>query len=153
MRKQQTLVIGTLLVVVFLGQGCATLVRGTTQRITITTDPSGAMATVAGNRVLTPATVELSRKHDATIFVEKEGYVPQQITLKRSIEPWTAGNLLLGGLPGLVVDAISGAMVKFNQDEVSFKLQPVGHADMSPGETAWNPKTKRYEPAAGTEVP
>ena len=110
----------------FMVGGCATIVTGTTQPITITSEPTGATVTVGGNRLITPATVELSRKHDATIVVEKEGYEAQQIVLKRKLQGWTFGNILLGGPVGLVVDAVSGGLVAFKQDTVFFDLEPVG---------------------------
>ena len=105
--------------------GCATIMTGTTQPITVNSEPAGATVTVAGNRLITPGTIELSRKRDATVVVEKEGYKSQQIVLKRKLEGWAFGNILIGGLVGVIVDSISGGLMKFKQDTLFFDLQPV----------------------------
>ena len=85
--------------------GCASVTRGTTENISISSTPSGATAEVSGLDVpttcVTPCVVVAKRSADMTVTVNKEGYEPQIIPLTKEI-PGTgaagfAGNLLLGG--------------------------------------------------------
>ena len=56
--------------------GCATVFRGTTQTLEITSDPSGVSVLVLpyGERVVTPATIKASRVRAVTLLAEKFGY-------------------------------------------------------------------------------
>ena len=74
----------------------------------------------AGQRVHvgeTPVTLTLKRgagyfKSEVyTLAFNKEGYAPQQLTITGSTSGWYFGNILLGGLIGmLAVDPVTGAM-------------------------------------------
>jgi hypothetical protein len=35
--------------------------------------------------------------------------------LKAKIDPWTAGNIVIGGVPGIAIDAVSGAMWRLDR--------------------------------------
>ena len=68
------------------------------------------------------------RNADITVTVNKEGYEPQIIPLTKEI-PGTgaagfAGNLLLGGLVGMGVDAATGAALDHKPNPVIVTLQP-----------------------------
>lgn len=116
--------------------GCATLFNGQSQAITISSAPEGAQVTVsnrAGQRVHvgeTPVTLTLKRgagyfKPEVyTLAFAKEGYAPQQLTITGSVHGWYFGNILLGGLIGmLAVDPVTGAMYSLPKS-VSPTLQP-----------------------------
>jgi hypothetical protein len=103
--------------------GCATLFNGQSQAITISSAPEGAQVTVsnrAGQRVHvgeTPVTLTLKRgagyfKPEVyTLAFSKPGYADQQMTIRGSTSGWYFGNILLGGLIGmLAVDPATGAM-------------------------------------------
>jgi hypothetical protein len=83
------------------GAGCATLVHGPRQTVTVTSDPSGATVTVlSGGSVketpgVTPVKVRLPRR-DASLRLrlEKQGCEPTELPLKRSVSGWTFGNLI-----------------------------------------------------------
>lgn len=103
--------------------GCATLFNGQSQAVVISSAPEGAQVTVtnrAGQRVHvgeTPVTLTLKRgagyfKSEVyTLAFNKEGYAPQQLTITGSTSGWYFGNILLGGLIGmLAVDPVTGAM-------------------------------------------
>jgi hypothetical protein len=65
--------------------GCASVTRGTTENISISSTPSGAQAEIAGLDA-----VLVKRNADITITVNKEGYEPQIIPLTKEI-PETGG--------------------------------------------------------------
>lgn len=116
--------------------GCASIFNGKTQKITLTSAPNGAMAVVtngAGEKVHTgntPVTLELNRgagyfkSESYTVVLSKPGFVPKTVKLTSAVSGWYIGNLLLGGLIGmLAVDPVTGAMYTF-PDSVSETLQP-----------------------------
>lgn len=116
--------------------GCASVTRGTTENISISTTPSGATADITGLDIptacVTPCVVQAKRNADITVTVNKEGYEPQTIPLTKEI-PGTgaagfAGNVLLGGVVGMGVDAYTGAAQDHKPNPVIVTLQPVAPA-------------------------
>jgi hypothetical protein len=93
---------------VMLG-GCASVTRGTTENISISSTPSGVEAVVSGLEVpttcTTPCSVVVKRNADISITFQKEGYEPQIVPLSRDIQTGGAagfaGNLPLGGVVGM----------------------------------------------------
>lgn len=93
--------------------GCASATRGTSQQISIASKPSGAIATVSGTETpiqcTTPCVVQVDRSADVSVGFTKEGYEPKMVALQREIATTSAagvaGNLLLGGVIGLALDA------------------------------------------------
>jgi len=54
--------------------GCATMIRGTTQQVSINSDPVGANVTLSnGNTCITPCVVEVERKNTLQITMEMKG--------------------------------------------------------------------------------
>lgn len=113
--------------------GCASVTRGWDEQIAISSTPSGANAIVSGlstpQPCITPCSVKAKRSDDISITFEKEGYEPQIVNLTKEIAPTGAagfaGNLLLGGVVGGVVDAASGAALDHKPNPVIVTLQPV----------------------------
>ncbi|MBU1809071.1 MAG: PEGA domain-containing protein [Candidatus Omnitrophica bacterium] len=106
--------------------GCATIITGTTQKVTITSSPEGAKLDVDGQSTFsTPATVTLERKRDHILVFSKEGYQQQTVTLLHVISGAVCGNILLGGLIGWGVDACTGAQYKLVPEIVNVQMQKV----------------------------
>ena len=76
----------------------------------------------------TPCSVAVKRNADISIAFQKEGYEPQIIPLSRDIQTGGAagfaGNLLLGGLVGMGVDAATGAATDHKPNPVIVTMQP-----------------------------
>ncbi len=95
--------------------GCATLTRGTGEVLVVETDPVGADVEImpGGLKCTTPCSLELKRKKDYALEIKKDGYEPVKVSVLSQIvgsgAAGMAGNVLLGGLIGAGVDAISGA--------------------------------------------
>lgn len=106
--------------------GCATIITGRNQKLPVLSNPSGAVVFVNGVRYTTPTTIILDRKEPSyQIRVEKEGYEPVDITLRKGVNGWIWGNALLGlfgGAIGLVIDIGTGAIHKFTPTEVNVSL-------------------------------
>lgn len=91
------------------GSGCATIVNGRTQKITVQTEPAGATASVAGvGSFTTPAVLSLDRDTDHVITFTKAGFPERSVTLKRRLSGWAFGNIIFGGIIGIVIDAATG---------------------------------------------
>jgi len=106
--------------------GCATVLHGTTQTVSITSQPPGAEGLIepAGIRVVTPAKVELRRKQNYTVHFELSGYKPQNVYLCRVSSPVAYGNLLIGGLVGIAMDTDNGAAWELTPDPLEATLEP-----------------------------
>lgn len=102
---------------------CATIVKGTTQPISINTPGApGAECTLTssaiGTKVVkTPATIVLDKSQDAIAVTCRKACFQDGVGIVSSnTEAMSAGNILVGGVVGLGVDAVSGAMNKYNSD-------------------------------------
>jgi hypothetical protein len=112
--------------------GCASVTRGTTESISIASTPPGATANVSGleapTTCVTPCVVQAKRNADITVSISKEGYEPQVIPLTKEIPgagaAGLAGNVLVGGLVGVGVDAMTGAAQDHKPNPVTVALQP-----------------------------
>lgn len=121
----------TIIVVVtmLLASGCATITRGTSQDWTVTTDPVGAVASLSnGERCTTPCTLKLKRKHPFALEVCKPGFEPVNTQVASSIKGagavGMAGNVLIGGLIGIGVDAGTGANKDLVPNPLAINLVP-----------------------------
>jgi len=99
--------------------GCATIIKGSTQSIVINTAPvNGAnclLSSKEGNwPVVTPGVVKVDKsKDDITVRCTKPGYQEAMATIPSNFQGWTLGNLVLGGVIGLGVDASTGALNEY----------------------------------------
>lgn len=127
--KKITILLGLCLLGVMTG--CATIIHGSRQDISISSNPTSAVVSINGNEVgRTPLTSKLSRKDHHTIKIELDGYMPYETQFTRKVDGWIAGNIVFGGLIGLAVDAISGGMYKLTPDQLQAELRN-GNAQMT----------------------
>lgn len=121
--------VAVLLVLVVCLTGCATIVGKDVFPLTINSNPDGANIVIVdekGKKMFsgtTPATVTLTAGESYfhakayTITFSKQGYADQYATVKATLSGWYFGNILFGGLIGiLIVDPISGKMWKLQPD-------------------------------------
>lgn len=111
--------------------GCATIVKGTTQVVAVTTPGvQGATCTLTspaiGNKtVVTPGTIELDKSSEnVTVSCKKQCYQDGTGIIASSTEAMAAGNVIAGGLIGLGVDAASGAMNRYTP-ETQIAMAPI----------------------------
>jgi len=102
---------------------CATITRGTTQTVAITTPGvTGATCTLTssavGTKVVqTPATITLEKgRESVAVRCTKGCYTDGTGVIVSELEPMAAGNIILGGTVGLGVDMASGAMNKYTPE-------------------------------------
>jgi hypothetical protein len=123
----------TLVLALPLG-ACATVIDGTNQNIGLVTTPTGASCTLTREGIVlaqispTPGQVEVSKsKDDIIVACEKSGHQKAEVRVVSSFGGTTFGNILLGGVVGVVVDAASGANHKY-PDSVTVILPPAATA-------------------------
>jgi hypothetical protein len=105
--------------------GCATLVHGTTERVQLESRPAGAEVIIDDSRhVITPAAVKLSRGSSHHLVFHKPGYEDAKAELTSGLSGWMLGNLVAGGLVGVMIDATNGAGHKLSSDTVNMTLMP-----------------------------
>jgi len=118
------LLLFSLLICLVIFTGCATIITGTTQNISFTSDPTGAKVSVGGMTGTTPTVLTLNRNGSLMVNFEKQGYLSTQITLSRGFEPMFLGNIIIGGLIGMAIDFVSGAVFKLSPEHVNATLAP-----------------------------
>ena len=125
--------------------GCATMANGSRQPVAVTSEPAGAHVFVNGRPAgTTPLRLDLKRRQKRTVLrIERDGFLPREIRLERTLSGWTAGNFvfanpyagqgtstppkystqLLGTASGFGVDFLTGAAFRFPAT-VTVTLEP-----------------------------
>lgn len=117
---------------------CASIVDSGPDSIPIISEPPGATVYLdelqAGT---TPCAVRLDRRQALhTLRLEMDGYKTTTHNLQSRVNGWIAGNILFGGLIGIVIDAIGGNARKFDELPGPIVLEP------GEGTVAWIPPAK-----------
>ena len=118
--------------------GCATIVNGTKQTITINTEPAGATARLRGQVVKTPGKVIVQRSKLNTITLSHDGYKTKRVNLGREMSAWVWGNIPLCGVllapVGMAVDSFTGGGFVQIPSDVGLALValPAGGRDEPP---------------------
>jgi len=112
--------------------GCASIVSGTKQKIAISSTPTGAKVKIertgaTQTKVVewegeAPATVSLKRKYEYLVTASLNGYKTAEVSLEHGSNGWVWGNLVFGGIIGLIVDFSNGAAKKLKPNELSITL-------------------------------
>lgn len=115
---------------VALFSGCASVTRGTKDTLVIESDPAGATVRLStGQTGKTPTSFQLPRKHGFDVYIEKEGYEPLTVHVSSQVSgtgaAGMAGNVLVGGLIGVGVDAMTGATKDLRPNPVKVSLVPL----------------------------
>jgi hypothetical protein len=111
--------------------GCATVTRGTDDQIQVNSDPQGAtVQTSLSQQCMTPCTLKVGRKDEFSVTVAKPGYAPQTVFVGTKVAgagaAGFAGNVLVGGVIGMGVDAATGATLEHFPNPVTVILQRSG---------------------------
>ena len=121
----------TLLACATLSLGaCATVTRGSHEAWTVETTPGGAAAktNIGFACDATPCTWKMARKTEFDITVTKPGYKPYTTHITNQIGgkggAALAGNVLVGGIIGIGVDAATGASKDLTPNPLRVTLEP-----------------------------
>ncbi len=120
--------------IILFGSACATIIHGRSQDVTFASQPPGATVRIDGAvKGVTPTSITLRRNKHYVVTFEKDGYEPEERVLKSKVSPWVLGNVIVGGLVGLVIDLSAGGAWKLSEDEVNVGLHPVGGHELQQG--------------------
>jgi hypothetical protein len=102
--------------------GCATIIKGNNQMVTINSEPGDAKVILDGLKGKTPYTAKLSRNKEYVVTISKEGYETEQIQINKNF-----GLLaIFGNLPwllvGVIVDLCTGSAYNLNPASVNVVL-------------------------------
>ena len=124
-----------LLTFIFLSYSCATIVSKSKYPLVINSDPTGAKISITNKKGLeifngtTPTSIILNAgagfftPASYSIKFEMDGYDTKTIPVKMTFDGWYIGNLLFGGLIGiLIVDPATGAMWRLDNSRISVSL-------------------------------
>lgn len=122
--------------------GCATVIHGTTQQVRFESAPPGVTASAGSQTVTTPGELKLARDRSYEVTFEKPGYVSAHSHIGQTESGAVYGNILLGGLIGLLVDYSNGAAYDLQPATVFATLvvdpamgTPVAKTDSAPTAT------------------
>ncbi len=107
--------------------GCATVVNGSNQMLTVNTSVPGAQVML--NNVplgVTPLVVSVKRGQEGVLSVQAPGYQPFQAPITKKINGIFFANILIGGVTGSTTDYTTGAMYAYEPDTYYVTLQPLG---------------------------
>lgn len=108
---------------------CATVTRGSNDAWVVRSEPPGASVTTSNGHQCpsTPCAIKMSRKSEFTATIAKAGYKPATVSVTHRTgkggAAGMAGNVLVGGLIGLGVDAATGASQDLTPNPVDVKLE------------------------------
>ena len=125
-KRKTQIILALLLSSVFLFQNCATIISGISQKIPVSSSPSGAKITVDGEvEGHAPIILKLKRKKKRHVIrVEKAGYNPLEIRIARKTSAESSilsilGNVVFGGLGfcGGAIAALSLYLLSRDEDK------------------------------------
>jgi TonB family protein len=149
--------------------GCATIIEGSTQPVSVSTTPEeGAQCTLVNSQgtwyLTTPASTTVHKtKTDLNVTCAKPGYEAGHVLAVSHFGATTAGNIIAGGVVGIGVDAASGANFHYDSPivvplgprttELSAPAYPspaaaVSAMDAPPRVDATQPHTQLYPESA-----
>ena len=114
----------SILTLLFMCYGCATILSGNKDFIRFDSTPSGAVAYINGiENCRTPCSAFVKRQINETLMdVKLEGYMTQQITIHKRLDELSYINLFI--IPAWVIDWATGAMMRFEPKAYHVTLVP-----------------------------
>src|SRR4051794_22310718 len=139
--------------------GCASIISGRHANVAIDSYPTNAHVTVhdkdgrAVASITTPGVVSLERNRkyflpaQYTATIEAPGYAPTEVPIQSKLNPWILGNIVVGGVPGLIVDNATGAAWQPKQSEIHSQLMPLSGPMQGPMISAATPQAPALPPS------
>ena len=109
---------------------CATVVRGTTEQVAFQSEPPGAevQTSLGLGCPETPCSIAIPRKDQFVATFSMPGYQSKQVMVGTQIQgggtAGLVGNVVAGGIIGVVVDSSSGAAMDHVPNPVVVSLAP-----------------------------
>jgi hypothetical protein len=126
--NKKVLICLLLAIVLFIANGCASIFNGNSSMLNIMTNPENATVTIkgsqSGEKIVehTPCNITLNKGSDYMVKINFAGYQSENIIITRGIAGWFWGNLLLGGVIGMVIDYSSNNMWQHTPTNINIDL-------------------------------
>ena len=126
-----------ILAALFMLTSCATILSGSQKNVNISSSPDNAEIAISnsmGMKVFsgkTPLMIPLPRGESYVVDFSLPGYKPQKVFLTKDINLYFFGNLIFGGLIGLIVDYSTGAMWDIIPDFIHVSLETASLGEQS----------------------
>jgi len=126
-----------------ISSSCATVIRGTEEKIVISTEPSGASVEVFDSsnqrvtKLTTPSTVKLKKANSPLnpetyrVKIAKEGFKDAEFTVgnKVNVGAFVIGNFIFYLIPGMVIDGLTGAMYNMIPSNTNGENMTISNSD------------------------
>jgi len=104
--------------------GCATLFKGSNEKVSLASDPSQAKVYVNGEYMgETPVQLPLQSKHTYSIEFRKDGYQSKTVLLNDHVGAGWIVLDVIGGLVPVIIDAATGDWYYLDQTHVNAALE------------------------------
>ena len=116
-------IISCSLALTLLLSSCATIVSGSRQKVRFSSNPSAATVFIDEVEVgKTPFEMKLTRKSEHSVMIKLDGYQTYETKLTKKFNAWYIGNILFGGLIGIIVDPITGAIYNLSSNDINAQM-------------------------------
>jgi len=140
MKKYLIVLVSFVLVVVmaFVITGCASIVAGGPSVLNVNTVPKDVKVTIVGlgnGETLsqnTPCIFTLNKNSDYKVTLEYQGYKSEEMVIRRGINGWFWGNILFGGIVGMVIDGVTQNMWDHNLHALNIEMQKISETGVLP---------------------
>ena len=103
----------------FLLGSCATIVSWSRQKVKFDSTPANAIVVIDETEVgKTPFEIKLERRREYDVEIKLDGYKSYKTKLVKKFNAWYIGNILFGGIIGLIVDPATGAIYRLTPSEI-----------------------------------
>ena len=93
----------------------------------MTSQPPGALVKLDGvTRAISPAVLRPSPRTGHTVRIERAGYLPVTVPVRRHLSGWFFVNVLNGFIPGGLIDYATGAIYELEPQHIDAELIPIG---------------------------
>lgn len=125
MKVVNVAILAVLLCFAVVLSGCCTIMSGSTQRVKVSSEPSGAkVAADDGTTIVTPGAFTLVRKETHTLVAELPGYEPQTQQFVKKLNNWIFANILIDfGIISVPIDFLTGSADELHPKEVHFNFK------------------------------
>jgi hypothetical protein len=111
--------------IVLVFSGCATLFKGDSSKLGLTSNPQGAVVYANGAEICssTPCSVKLKSGNSLNLLFKKDGFKDKTILVNNKVGAIWVILDILGGLIPVIIDAATGAWYEFDMDMATVTLE------------------------------
>jgi hypothetical protein len=118
------IVLKNLIVMILALSGCATILQPGPDTIPVTSTPSGATVLLNGYiKGVTPMNLVVEREERCSLEIYKKGFEIEYIDKDKVVAGWVFGNIVFGGIPGLVIDLALHNQGKYSENPIAVNLR------------------------------